>query len=38
MTLDEVESQPANQGPRKRFLDLLDTWMNIPQSGTSSGT
>ena len=34
VTLDEVEAEPANQGPVQRFPDLLDTWMNIPQSGT----
>jgi hypothetical protein len=34
VTLDEVEAESANEGPRRQFLDLLDTWMNIPQSGT----
>ena len=34
VTLDEVENEPANQGDKIRFLDTLDTWMNIPPSGT----
>ena len=34
VTLDEVENDPANQGPKIRFLDVLDTWMKIPASGT----
>jgi hypothetical protein len=29
-----VEEDPANQGEKIRFLDVLDTWMKIPASGT----
>ena len=29
-----VESDPANQGEKIRFVDTLDTWMKIPASGT----
>jgi hypothetical protein len=32
--IPEVEEQPANLGPKIRFLDLVDTFMNIPASGT----
>ncbi len=33
VTLDEVENEPANQGPIIRFQDVLDTWMKVPPSG-----
>jgi len=33
VTIEEVEAQDANVGPPQRFLDVMDTWMNIPQSG-----
>jgi hypothetical protein len=32
-TIEEVEANDANVGPPQRFLDVMDTWMNIPQSG-----
>ena len=34
LTLDEVENDPVNQGPKRRFADVLDTFMRIPASGT----
>ncbi len=34
LTIDEVENDPINQGPKIRFVDTLDTYMRIPASGT----
>ena len=34
LTLDEVENDPINLGPKIRFVDTLDTYMKIPASGT----
>jgi hypothetical protein len=34
LDIPEVEENPANLGPKVRFIDILDTWMNIPPSGT----
>ena len=34
LTLEEVEGEPANQGPKIRFMDVLDTYMRVPPSGT----
>ena len=33
LNIPAVEDDPANQGPKIRFLDVLDTWMKVPASG-----
>ncbi len=33
LNIPEVEEDPANQGAKIRFLDVLDTWMKVPASG-----
>jgi hypothetical protein len=33
VTLEEVEAEPANNGPKIRFLDTIDTFMKVPASG-----
>ena len=34
LNIEAVEGHEANQGDKIRFLDVLDTWMKVPASGT----
>ena len=36
LNIPEVEEDPANQGAKIRFLDVLDTWMKVPASGSGA--